>query len=279
MSEYAVEGINFTMKAKPDGTMKYSIICEYCSQFVINPCKNHSWEHNIKQHVAPTDSSSKTNSKGGNHYTNKIKLAGQLRMTSFVSISPSVSANDFENPTLALLCLGLPVEKGSMEEELLFNLHYRSTLDFVSVFRPIPLTLIAMPETAARDIIVGHAFRHVHCSESSPFSGRPYSNHICQFCKNIVHMRQFIREMQKREAGIHRSRAYIDDHNDFLGGRMTELAKSNTAMRRILLRNAKKNARAPATLSKTLKVRKQEMKAKSPCVFITTAFNTDIKQF
>ena len=56
---------------------------------------------------------------------------------------------------LALQCFGVPIEEGSMEEDLAKYLPYRNTLQFSAVFLPIHISVIAKP--------VGHTFRHAHC--------------------------------------------------------------------------------------------------------------------
>jgi hypothetical protein len=61
--------------------------------------------------------------------------------------------------------------------------------------------------------------------------------------------------MQKREGRIEKKRAYIDDHLDNVVHRAQEIATSNTALRRIVVRYAKQKARPLKTLSQTLKVR------------------------
>ena len=90
--------------------------------------------------------------KGSNHFSNKQKLNGQSRMSNFV-IMPSSVVNlyDFVDTNVARLCRGLPIEKGSIEEDLLLNLPYRDSLEFVPVFRPIPISVIAKPGTNASD--------------------------------------------------------------------------------------------------------------------------------
>jgi hypothetical protein len=44
--------------------------------------------------------------------------------------------------------------------------------------------------------------------------------------------------MQKRDGGIEKKRAYTDDHLDNIVNRAQEIATSNTALRRIVLRYA-----------------------------------------
>lgn len=256
MSKFAEEGINFTITCRNE-IFVFKVGCMFCPRFSIDPSSTKSWETNVEQHVSPTEPNSKTNQKGSNHFSNKQQFTGQSSLLGFAfTLSSSVvNLEVFEDSHRARLCLGFPIEKDSIEEDLLFNLPFRDSLEFVPVFRPRPISLLAKAGTNAQHKIVGHAFRHAHCSEISPFSDRPFPDHICTFCKNIVFLRQFKREIEKRSGGIKKKRAYVDDHNDNVMERMKELVKSNTAMRRILLRNAKRDARPPPTLSKTLKVR------------------------
>ena len=250
MTKHGKDGINFTMKGNSDGTVQYTIICEYCPNFVSNPLTVNSWEKNIEQHISPTAAPK----KGTNHFSNKQSLSGQSRMSSFIIRQSPVTVNDFENPALARQCFGIPIEVDSMEEDLAKNLPYRDTLQFSPVLRPIPISVIAKPGTNARSITVGHTFRHAYCSLISPFGDRPFPNHICLFCRGIANLRQFKREMQKRDGGIEKKRAYTDDHLDNIVHRAQEIATSNTALRRIVLRSAKQKARPEKTLSQTLKV-------------------------
>jgi hypothetical protein len=60
--------------------------------------------------------------------------------------------------------------------------------------------------------------------------------------------------MKKREGGIDKKRAYMDDHLDNIVHRAQEVATSNTALRRIVLRSVRQKARPPKTLTQTLKV-------------------------
>ena len=76
-------------------------------------------------------------------------------MSNFVIIPSSVvNLYDFVDSNEARLCRGLPLEKGSIEEDLLLNLPYRDSLEFVPVFRPIPISVIAKPGTNASDMYV-----------------------------------------------------------------------------------------------------------------------------
>jgi len=113
MTKHGKDGINFTMKGNSDGTIQYTIICEYCPNFVSNPLTVNSWEKNIEQHISPTAAPK----KGTNHFSNKQRLSGQSRMSSFIIRQSPVTVNDFENPALARQCFGIPIEVDSMEED------------------------------------------------------------------------------------------------------------------------------------------------------------------
>ena len=122
---------------------------------------------------------------------------------------------------------------------------YRDTLQFSPVLRPMNISVIAKPGTNARSITVGHTFQHAYCSLITPFGDRPFPNHICVFCSSIPTLRQYQREMKKREGGIEKKRAYMDDHLDSIVQRAQVIATSNTALRRIVLRSARQKARPP----------------------------------
>jgi hypothetical protein len=192
----------------PDGTIQYTIICDFCPNFIINPLTVKSWEKNVEQHISPTAAPKKATR---NHFSNKQSLSGQSRMSNFVSRQSPVTVNDFENPALARQCFGIPIEVDSMEEDLAKNLPYRDTLQFSPVLRPMNISVIAKSGTNARSITVGHTFRHAYCSLITPFGDRPFPNHICLFCSSIPTLRQYQMEMKKREGGIEKKRAYMDD--------------------------------------------------------------------
>ena len=129
MNKFAEEGINFTVKSI-HGEFEFRIGCDYCPSFNINPQSVNSWEANVEQHMAPqTSCSSNKNTKKANHFSNKQGLIGQSRISSYLVASSSVvNLDDFENSKLASLCLGLPVEKDSIEEDLLTSICKHSVL-------------------------------------------------------------------------------------------------------------------------------------------------------
>ncbi len=258
LKKHGADGICITGMCTQEGFIKYLIECDYCPG-VKYDSSNNTWISNWEQHVAPTKANSKKNENDWNHFSRKRLLANQPRINNvagFTYTSPRkpVTLDQFEEPYLASLCLGLPVEEDSMEEELLFNMRYRDGLEFVPVLRSIPIHVKALEGSEAIDKYVGHSFRHAHCAETSPFLNRPFLNHICVFCSTIVHLRSFQREMEKREVGMIPLRAYRDDHQDFVMDRLYAAVKSNTSMRRQIRRRIEKDARSPHTLEKTLKV-------------------------
>jgi len=94
--------------------------------------------------------------------------------------SSIVNLSDFEDSNVARLCLGLPIEKGSIEEDLLLNLPYKDSLEFVPVFRPIPISVIAKPGTNASDMWLNMAwltpFYDVAPREALEYKWLPYSD-------------------------------------------------------------------------------------------------------
>jgi hypothetical protein len=60
MTKHGKDGINFTIKGNSDGTIQYTIICDYCPNFVINPLTVKSWENNVEQHISPTAALTRT---------------------------------------------------------------------------------------------------------------------------------------------------------------------------------------------------------------------------
>ena len=160
----------------------------------------------------------------------------------------------FENPSLARLCLGFPIKEGSIEYDVLCNVPFRSSHEFVPLFRPIPISVIAKEGTNAEGKVVAHAYKSIHCPETSVTPDRPFANHICIFCSNVPHLQQFKRERKKRILGRKKSRAHVDDHVDFLKQRLRETQLEASKLRRKVLGNAKAKARSPPTLEQTLKV-------------------------
>ncbi len=258
LKKHGADGICITGTCTQEGFIQYIINCDYCPRVYYNS-SNNTWISNWEQHVAPTKPNNKRSQKDWNHFSMKGLFANQPRINNFAGFACSlprkpITIDQFEEPNLASLCLGLPVEEESMEEDLLFNMRYREGMEFVPVFRPIPIYVKALEGTEAKDKYVGHSFRHSQCAETSPFLNRPFLNHICVFCSTIVHLRSFQREMEKREKGMILSRAYTDDHVDHIIFRLHAAAKSNTSMRRQLRRRIQRDVRAPPTLEKSLKV-------------------------
>ena len=146
-----------------------------------------------------------------NHFTQKQKYVRQSILTNFgfTSSSLPVTLNDFENPSLARLCLGLPIIEGSIEHDMLLNVPFRSDHEFVPLFRPIPLSVTAKQGTNAEGKVVGNAYKSIHCPETSVTPNRPFANHICIFCSNVPHLQQFKREREKRIVGMNKSRMWM----------------------------------------------------------------------
>ena len=166
-----------------------------------------------------------------------------------------VTLNDFEISSLARLCLGLPITEGSIEHNMLLNVPFRSDHEFVPLFRPIPISVTAKEGTYAEGKVVGHAYKSIHCPETTVTPNRPFANHICIFCSNVPHLQQFKRERKKRILGRKKSRAHVDDHVDFLKQRLWETQLEASKLQRKVLGNAKAKARSPPTREQTLKVR------------------------
>jgi hypothetical protein len=205
--------------------------------------------------VSPTQPNTQKGSKA-NHFTQKQKFLHQSILTNFgfTSASIPVTLNDFENPSLARLCLGLPIIEGSIEHDMLLNVPFRSDHEFVPLFRPIPISVTAKQGTNAEGKVVGNAYKSIHCPETSVTPNRPFANHICIFCSNVPHLQQFKREREKRIVGMNVSRAHVDDHLDFLKQRLKESRLQNSKLRRKVQRDARAKLRLPDTLEQTLKV-------------------------
>ena len=94
-------------QCRSDGCVVYIIGYAYC-QDIGYPTSNNTWAANWEQHVSPTQPNTQKGSKA-NHFTQKQKFLHQSILTNFgfTSASIPVTLNDFENPSLARLCLGL----------------------------------------------------------------------------------------------------------------------------------------------------------------------------